>query len=228
MNAISSVISLHLRRTEQVFGIPLAILGSAFAVNLIICFALGGKVTIYTGGLSSIFIYYLIAGTLIPGETFLFAIGFSVRRRDYFIGTMAFAIGLSVAWAIVLLVLALVEEKTSNWGLGLHFFHLPYVGDNAFFGQLWLFFIAMLTSFAIGFVPASVYRRFRMLGVYLFFGALMLPLSVFSALASYRGWWQSIFTWLFKFSAPMLGLGILPLTALGLLFSYVMLRKATV
>jgi hypothetical protein len=92
MNRIANVLRLHIRGWHYWLLVPLSIVLSSFVINLIISVILGGKTAIYTGGLSSIYIYMLVLGSLTVKETFAFALGFSVRRRDYYLGTLVMAV----------------------------------------------------------------------------------------------------------------------------------------
>ena len=64
------------------------------------------------------------------------------------------AVGVSAAWAILLWVLSLIEGYlVPNWGVDLHFFHLPYLSNGSPVAQLWVFFVVMLLMFFLGFAP---------------------------------------------------------------------------
>ena len=131
MNRIASVMVMHSRDRLTWFFLPWIVVGSSFTVNVFIALLLGSKTAIYTGGLSSIYIYMLSVGAITVGGTFPFALGFSTRRRDYFLGTIAQAIAVSAAWAILLWLLSFIEDKLiRNWGVDLHFFHLPYLSNG--------------------------------------------------------------------------------------------------
>jgi hypothetical protein len=220
--------AIHTRDKLGLIILPWGILALSFVVNTIIAALLGGNVGIYTGGVASIYIYMLVVGALIIKETFPFAVGFSVRRIDYFLGTMALAVAVSAAYAFLLSLLSLTESNlTNNWGVGLHFFHLPYWSNSSLIGQFWTYFIVMLFCFMLGFAPASLYRRFGMLGLYAFMGAVGVVSSVLVLLATYRQWWGDIFTWLSQWSAVQFAWWLVPVTLIGALGSYVLLRRAS-
>lgn len=228
MNRIANVLVMHSRDKFSLFALPWTIVGSSFVINLFIALLLGGKTAIYTGGLSSIYIFTLVAGSIIVGGTFPFAVGFGVRRRDYFLGTLTLAVAISAAWAILLLLLSLIEaDVIKNWGVGLHFFHLPYFSNGSAVEQFWVYFVAMLFMFLLGLVPGSVYQRYRRTGMYVLFGAVGLVVSVFSLVSAYWDWWGTIFGWFAQQTAIDLAWWTLPLIALCALASYTLLRRAT-
>ena len=211
------------------FALPWIIVGGSFVINVFITLLLGGKGAIYTGGLSSIYIFMLAYGAVTVSRTFPFALGFSVRRRDYFLGTISLAVVVSAAWAMLLLLLSLIEANViPNWGVDLHFFHLPYFSDGSPLGQFWVYFVVMLFMYLLGFVPGSVYQRFGWAGMYTLLGASSLLLSVISLLSTYENWWGAIFGWFAQQTAASLALWLVPLMAVFAMASYALLRKATV
>jgi hypothetical protein len=229
MNRITSVIKIHSRNKFTWFFLPWIILLSSFVINLFISFLIGGKTAIYTGGLASIYIYMLVAGIFTLRDSFPFALGFSIRRTDYFLGTVGMVVAVSAVTAILLLLLSFTEsELIRGWGLELHFFHLPYVNDGPLIGQLWIFFVVMVHMYLLGFAIASVYQRFGRTGMYVFFIAAFLLVSVCTYVFTYFNWWRDIFRWLSHYSASELASWLVLAIAAYALVSYALLRKATV
>jgi hypothetical protein len=217
---------------------------------------LGGTTPVYTGAMASIDAVMLAEAIGILLGTFPFAVGFGTRRRDYFLGTLAWSVAFCAFWAIILGLLTLIEASViKNWGVGLHFFHLPFFSDgtplrqfcwsyyhdlscahtdpNYFRGgwspQLfWVHFVLLLFMYMLGLLIASIYRRFGRTGEYIFFVVVFLLLSVFVLLSTYWQWWSTISGWLIQQTAAALGLWLLPLIAILALASFAMLRKATV
>lgn len=261
MNRIASVMVMQARdRMTWLLG-PWIVLGAAFVICLLITLSvdwLGGWGTtpIYTGAMACIYVVMLLEGIGILLGTFPFAVGFGRRRRDYFLGTLAWGVAFCAFWAIILGLLTLIEASViKNWGVGLHFFHLPFFSDgtplrqfcwsyyhdlscvhtdpNYFRGgwspQLfWVYFVLLLFMYMLGLLIASIYRRFGSTGEYIFFVVVFLLLSVFSLLSTYWQWWGTISGWLIQQTAAALGLWLLPLIAIFALASYALLRKATV
>ncbi len=229
MNRILNVVALLAKDKFSWFFLPWIIVGCSFTINIIIAILIGGKSPIYTGGMSSIYIYMLVAGSLCVAGPFPLALGFSARRRDYYLGTTSLAIAISAAWAIVLWVLSIIEgHLIPNWGVDLHFFHLPYLSDGSPLAQLWVFFVVMLLMFFLGFVPASIFQRFGRPGMYTLFGAAGLFISLFSFFSTYLNWWKAIFDWFAHQTALDLAWWLVPVIAVCALASYTLLRKATV
>jgi hypothetical protein len=231
MNQLSGVLKIHFTGRAARFawlGFPWLILLFSFGVNVLISALAGGTTGLYTGGLSSIYVYMFIAGVVAVNGTFPFALGLSVRRIAYFLGTSLMFCAISAADAVLLTLLALIEhDLTGGWGVNLHFFHLPYLSDGSPIEQVIILFSVMLHLCFLAFVVASLYRRTGMLGIYIFSTGLFGIFSLLGLAFTYFNWWGDVFNWLAQQTAFMLALWLLPVTALYALVSYLLLRKAT-
>lgn len=226
MNQITDVMKM-LVKDKWLFFLPWVFLFSSFAVNLIIGFLTGGE-TIYTGGIATVYIFMLVASITFLVQMFPFALGLSVRRKDFFLGIAGMIVMISLEIAIALYLLSLVEQWTGAWGVNLHFFNLPYLNDGSAIEQLLINFILMLNMSFLGVTVSSVYQRFARNGMFIFFGAIGLIFTVGSFLCTYFGWWLDVFHWLSDHTAFTLVMWTLPLVIIYMLISYLFLRKATV
>ena len=260
MNRIASVMVMHARDRVSWFVIPASVLGTGFVIVLFIALSIdllwGGTTPIYTGALAVFYFVVLIEAIRTVIGTFPFAIGFGTRRRDYLLGTLAWGVAVCAAWAILLGLLSLIEASViKNWGVGLHFFHLPFFSDGSplrqfcwsyyhdmycarsdpnylsgglSLGLYWVSFVLLLFLYLLGLLLGSIYQRFGRVGEYIFSGIIFLLLSVFLLLSTYWSWWGAISGWLAQRTAATLGLWLVPLIAFFALVSYALLRKATV
>ncbi len=258
MKRIASVIVMQARDRGTWFVTPWSALGAVFAIGWVIALSrdvlMGGIHDIFTGALASIFIVMLVGGIGAVTGTFPFAISFGTLRRDYVLGTLAMAGVVSAACAILLTLLSFIEAKViKNWGVGLHFFYLPYFSDGSPLrkfcwtadtvcaqadpnyvsggsplGQVWVFFVLLLFMCVLGVLFGSIYQRFARTGVYITLGIVILLLSVLVLASSAWGWWGAIFGWLAQQTAAGLVEWSVPLIAFFALVSYALLRKATV
>ncbi len=105
-------------------------------------------------------------------------------------------------------------------------FHLPYLSDGSLIEQLCIYFVVMANLYFLGFVIGSIYRRFGRAGTLMFFLIVFLLMSIFTLVWTYLRWWGAFFHWFSQFTAFELALLLLPLTALYLLASYLLLRRA--
>ncbi|QJD87497.1 hypothetical protein [Cohnella herbarum] len=226
MNRVVGIVKTHLADRWSWLAMPWVILGISFACNYIIGGASDEK--IYTGGLASIYIYMMVLGILSVGQTFPFIMGFSGRRKDYFIGTTA-TIGLLAAiTSILLCVIGYIERLTDQWGVGLYFFNVKYLTDGPAFQQFWVLFTLMVNLFFMGFAISCIHRRFGRNGMYIFFIVTGLAFTVSSYLIGLNDKWKALFDWFADISVLELANGLFALTVLYLLLSYLLLRKATV
>jgi hypothetical protein len=260
MNRIASVMAMQARDRVTWFVIPLSVLGAGIVIvwflALFIVIRFGGTTPVYTGALATFYFVMLVTGVGAVIRAFPFAVGFGARRKDFVLGTLAMGVAASVAGAILLGLLSLIEASViKNWGVGLHYFHLPFFSDGSplrqfcwsyyhdmacaqsdpnythggwSLGQFWVYFVLLLFMYLLGLLLASIYQRFGRVGEYILSGTVFLLASVFLLLSSYLSWWGAISGWLAQQTAAGLVWWLLPPMALFAFVSYALLRKATV
>jgi hypothetical protein len=227
MNRTAGALKIQLTDRFGWIFLPWIIISISFIVSLIIGGTSGDK--IYTGGLSSIHIYMLIFGVINVVQSFPFAIGFSVRRKDFLLGTTLAIALVSLGSAILLWALGFIEsELTGGWGVKLHFFNLPYISDSSAIGQIWTQLSLMLHMFMLGFVVSCIFRRFGRVGLYVFSISLFILFSVLTSLLTFYEKWKAIVGSFDGVSATELASGMFLVTLVYWLLSYLMLRRATV
>jgi len=226
MNRITAVARTHLTDKFNWLALPWIVMSISFFINLVLGLFFVEE-AMYTGGISSIHIYMLVIGIISVTQTFSFAIGFSVKRADYFLGTAATIGAISLANAILLWLMGLIERSTDGWGVDLHFFHLPYMSDGTAIQQIWFQFSIMLCCFFIGFITPCIYRRFGRTGLFAFFIALIAVITVGSFLIGYYQKWAAFFEVLSGLSATALAGWAFAAALLLALFSYLLLRRST-
>jgi hypothetical protein len=259
MNRIASVMAMHARDRTAWFLIPAGTLAAFFAIAWFIALSIdvlwGDATPVYTAVLVALFVVMMVEGIRSIGGTYPFAVGFSACRRDYLLGTLAWAAAVSAAWALALGLLSLVEAGViKNWGVGLHFFHLPFFSDRSLLrqfcwsyyhdlscarsdptylrggvplGQFWVYFVLLLFMSALGLLLGSIYQRFGRTGIYVSLGIAWLLLSVLLLASTVWSWWGSILGWLAGQTAVGLFLWLVPVMACIALACYALLRKAT-
>ncbi|AJY77681.1 hypothetical protein VN24_12000 [Paenibacillus beijingensis] len=227
MNKTASVIKMHLRDKWTWFFVPSFVVSISFVVNLIVGAFL--EEPLYTGGLTSVHIYVLVAGMIVLPQTFPFALGLSVRRTDYFWGTAAAVALMGLATSLLMTILSIAEDKwTNHWGVDLYFFNLPYLSAGNALVELGVHLLLLLHLFFVGFVIASMFRRFGRNSLLIFFAAIIALGSCLSLILTRNRWWIDVFDWLGARTAFELVLWLTPLTAVYFLLSYMLLRRSTV
>ncbi|SEG66020.1 hypothetical protein [Paenibacillus sp. UNC499MF] len=226
LQRLSGIMSIHYRNKVLWLYVPGGVLLGNFIVNYVVS-RLTGSVEIYTGGLASVFVCLFIGGILTAAQTFPFALGFSVRRTDYYKGTLLMFAGVSVLTALLILLFSLLEVWTGDWGSSLHFFHLPYLSDGSVFEQFVIFLSLLLYNLSAGFGIGSFQRRFGGKGTFILMAALFLMITVTAFLCTANGWWSAIFAWIAGHTAVQLALWLFPFTLIFAAASYFLLRRAS-
>ena len=228
MHAIRTVVQMHTRDKLMWFIAPWGFQLTAFLVSLLDgVLRKGYGQGFSSGGAGDMYIFYFVVGIFSVNDTFPFALGFSVRRKDYFQGTLVLVAMLFAVTSLALVTLGFIESHVVNgWGVGLHFFAPPYLSAGSFLQQCWVDFSLLMNLFALGFVIGSVYRRFGNAGVLTFLAVAVLLLTTWVGLNIHLNRWAAVTAWFVQHTAFELVLGLLPLTALSLLASYLLLRRA--
>ncbi|MFD2443251.1 hypothetical protein ACFSO7_04560 [Bacillus sp. CGMCC 1.16607] len=222
------VLRMYLRDKWAWFLIPNIILFSVFLLNLIVSLLISSDEKMYTGGVSYIFFYMLVMGIIVVTQTFPYAIGMSIRRTDYFLGTVVMGVAINILFGIMLVILSVIENATNGWGGKVHFFHFPYLNDGSLLEQLTTYVILLINLFFIGLLISSTSRRFGAKGLLIAIISILLVLSVVALLVTYNGVWMDIFQWFAKFTAVQIAYWLILPTLLYMLLTFVLLRRATV
>lgn len=209
------------------FFIPWLIIGANFLFNFIIALSLDLDESINTGAIASIFIYTLVAGAITIKDTFPFALGLSIRRKDYFFGTAATAFIVSAISAMALTVMSVIEGATNGWGVRLHLFKLVFLSDFSVIGTLGIYLILLLHMYFLGFAISSLHRRFGGGALYIFFTTLLLLGTVGSFFFTHFGLWGGFWDWLVHHYMELFW-WMVPLVVVYLAAAYGLLRRAAV
>lgn len=225
---IRSVLKMHVRDKWGWFLIPNIILFSIFIVNLIVSLFITPKEMYYTGGVSYIFVYMLVAGILVVTQTFSYAVSMSVRRTDYFFGTVVMGAIMNFSYGVLLLICSIVENWTNGWGGKFHFFHFPYLNDGTLLEQFAIYFILLINLFFLGLMISSFARRFGKKGMAYATISSLLIASIAALLITYYEHWMDIIHWIIEHTAVQLAYWLIIPTLFYVVFSYLFLRRATV
>ena len=240
-NRILSIVRLHLVNRYSVFVVPWLIMAVIFLVNLAIWWIIAASVTDeagradaqdgleYSGAAFYIFVYMLVLGIQAVAYTFPFALGFSVTRRDFWLGSALTFVFLSAAYSAVLTVLATIEVATNGWGLGGTMFASYYFGgaDASWIERFGLYFATYLFFYFVGASIATIYQRWRNNGMLAVFGTLGLALIASIALVSFTSSWPAVGAW-FDTNGPsgVIAWSLVP-TVVAAITGYFILRRAT-
>jgi hypothetical protein len=210
-----------------------AVFGLNYAIWRIIIASAGGRENldldafVYNGGVTWILIFMMVVAVQAMNLTFQFALGFSVTRRDYYLGTVAYFVALSVFYTAGITAMAALERATDGWGVGGYFF-APFGLYDLPLWQVSVVFLAMfLLFFFLGSAVATVWVRWRATGLYIFFLTLAALLVAAVWIVASADAWGSVWGFFSGNSALENVSWTLVLTAASALSAYVMLRRAT-
>lgn len=205
MNRVFAVVRMYLTDWLTVFVIPLAILATSLLVNLVI-FAVGPEKPRTSGGVAAIFVVLVVAAVMGTARGMPFALSMGASRRAFLLGTGATGGVLAVAFGILLLVLNRVESLTDGWWLHGHFFTFDWIDGYSPAADWLLATLLLLANFLLGAFAATIWLRWRQVGMLVGGIALTLVLGGGVIFLTWRHDWQQVGHWL---------TGLTPLTAAG-------------
>ncbi|GGF01467.1 hypothetical protein [Mycetocola zhadangensis] len=238
MNRIWKAARLNLINKWTVYWIPLMILGFIWVINMIIWWIISASVTgsdrqdaldgtQWSGASFYIFVYMLVIGVQAMNMTFGYALGLSLTRREFYLGsTLAFLL-LSVSYGVILTVLSYVEEWTNGWGFGGHMFTSIYFGSGEVWQRLFIFTVAMMFFAFVGTVSGTVYMRWRTNGLLVASAISILLIVGAVALITLTQSWHLVGEWFVAVGPHGVVTWMLVPTALSALAGYFILSRAT-
>lgn len=238
LQRITNVARLHLVNKATIIVVPWAIMAFIFLVNYLIWWILTASLSPadmadardglqFSGASFYIFVYMLVVAVQAINLTFPFAQGYSVTRRDFYLGSALTFVGLSALYALVITALGALERLTDGWGLGGRMFAPTYFGDGNLLEAFYLTFMIFLFFFFVGAATATVYVRWRANGMLVFFACLVLILVGLLALVTLTGSWPLVGQWFVTNGfVGVISWTIVP-TALAGVAGFFILRRAT-
>lgn len=232
-----NVVRLHVVNWMTLIVVPLMILGFIFLVNWVIWWILSvalpagdhGNATegmAFSGASAFIFVYQMVIAIMAINLTFAFAQGYSVTRRDFYLGSVLAFVLLSAGWAAVLTVLAELESLTNGWFVGGAMFDVIYFGEGP--AQHFVTaFTLMLFFYFLGSAFASVYVRWRANGMLVFCAVLVIALVAFLAWVTLDARWPEVLAWFVETGPVGVVMWTLVPTALSAVVGFALLRGAT-
>ncbi len=195
MNILVKVARYHLVDRLQFLVLPVGVTFFAFGVNLAIFALIPEKPEdSFSGGLFTLFVFMLVCGALSMTKSLPFGLALGVSRRSYYLGTVLLVAGLSALYAVGIAVLQVIEDATRGWGLGLHYFRVPWVLDGPWYLTLLTAFVLLTLMFVYGMWYGLIYRRASVVGVVLFAAAQVLVLLGGVLLLSWTDSWSKLGT----------------------------------
>lgn len=234
---IVNVMRLHVVNKGQIVLVPWMIMGFIFLVTIALGLIFRSVMTPadladtsdgmqYSGAIGYFLVYMLVIAVMSISQTFPFAQSYSVTRRDFYIGTVATITGLSVLYSLAITLLGWIEDATHGWGLNIVLFSPTYLSPNL--GErFYVSVVLFLFFFMMGMATASVFVRWKVNGMLIFFASLILIIVGLVALATLTHQWSAVGSWFVTMGFVGVVSWTLVPTALAAIAGYFLLKRAT-
>ena len=227
MNYVSKVVRLQLVNRWTFIGVPLMVLGGSLLIVILLGLVIPNDGVMITGAAQAPLWYFIVVGVQALSLTFPFSQAMSVTRRDYFLGTLATFVLFSLAFGVVFLVLALIEQATNGWGVDTLVFAIPWLLNAGWLAVILSVAALAIVMFLIGLWMATIYKRWGTVVIVAISLGLGLVMVGVIALITYFQWWQAVLTWVVG-QTPMSMAGWLLVLIVALSAgSFLTLRKVT-
>ena len=228
MTRVLQAARLHLIHPLVILGIPWLVVSISFAINLAVWHLTpageddGG----FTGGVLALYITVLVVYVQAVTQLLPFAMGISLSRRTFYLGTALVVVVQSLFYGIAIAVLSAIENATDGWGAGMNYWAPgPFEVDN-FFLQVFASGVPMLAFAFVGVGTGIVHKRWGQAGTW---GLIIASMVFFGGLAILITWldgWGSLATWFSDQSIATLTIGLPAAVALvAALVSYPGIRR---
>ena len=123
MNRVLAASRLNLAHPLVTLGMPWLIVSLSFAVNLAVWHLTpaGAEDGGFTGGVLALYITAMIVYLQSVTQLLPFAMGLSLSRRTFYLGTALLAVVHSLTYFIAIAVLTSIEDATGGWGADMAF-----------------------------------------------------------------------------------------------------------
>ena len=230
MRTWRDVARYHLVVPWLVLGLPWAILAISFIVNLVI-FSLvpqGHAAHNDTGGVASIYVFFLVIGVSSIGRSLPFGLALGVSRRSFYAGTTLLGAALALVDGLALTVLQAIERATDGWGANMHFFQVSYILDGPWYLTWLTSSVALALLWVWGMWFGIVYRRWNLFGSVAFIAAQVSVVVVAVLIVTWADAWSGFGHFFTGLTAAGLTGLLAGLAALLLAGGHATIRRATV
>lgn len=233
-----NVVRLHFVNRMIYLGIPWIIVGATWIVSMVIGILIvanstgTGRAKAFEGmgnswAVLSPLWYLVVVGVLAIAQSFPFALGLSVTRRDFYLGTALTFVVIGSGNALAFAVLTEIERATSGWGIGTRMFTALWFGSQPFLVNLLSYLVICLGVFFIGSCIATIYMRWRVVGMLVFWLGLVAALVIVGVVVTLANGWATLFESLVSLGVAGIFGWLAVLVAAAAVFGYLILRRAT-
>ncbi|MGY1624579.1 hypothetical protein ACI789_20445 [Geodermatophilus sp. SYSU D00965] len=211
MNRVLSAARLHLVHPLVVFGVPWMVGTISFVINWAV-WALADVAehdpNNFTGGVTALYITVCVVFVQALTQMLPFAMGVSLSRRTYWLGTALVGVVSALGYGIALAVLNEIGQVTGGWGVGLNFWvPTPLLADN-FVLQVLYSGGPMLALIFLGIGIGVVYKLWGPNGLWLLVLLSVVVIGGLAVLTTGLSAWGDVWAWLTDREAITLAFGI--------------------
>ncbi|MBX0301471.1 hypothetical protein K2F54_15970 [Cryobacterium sp. 1639] len=234
---VVKVMRLHLVNRLTYIGIPWIITGVALVVSIVIALLISASTPeadrqqalegmSYSWAVLSPLWYLAVVGVQAVSAVFPFAMGFSITRREYALGTLLTYLVIAAVNATGWAVLTEIERAVNASGVVFHHFTALWLGE-AGVGTVWLsLFSLQVLIFAVTSAFGAVYARWRAMGMLVLWVAVALAVLGILAVAVLTGAAPPILDWLFGLPSAGFFAALLIPAAVAFALGWGALRRA--
>jgi hypothetical protein len=231
MNRIVAAARLHLVHPVVALGVPWMVVASSFVINWLI-WKLAGIADIpdsgnFTGGVAALYITVMIVYVAAVTQMLPFAMGLSLSRRTFYLGTALVGVVQAIGYGVALAVLTEIGHATDGWGVGLRFWAPGGMDVHNFLLQIAVSGAPLLAFIAAGIGLGVLYKRWGQNGVWGLSIGGILVLGGVGVLVTWLDSWRAVGQWFADQSVTSLAVGLpLALTAVLAVLAFAGLRRA--
>ncbi|MGY2126819.1 hypothetical protein [Blastococcus sp. SYSU DS0617] len=210
MNRVLQAARLHLIHPAMMLGMPWLIVGISFALNLATWYVIasGDDESGVTGGVAALYVTVLIVFVQAVTQLLPFAMGVSLSRRAFYLGTALVACATALLSGVALSLLVSAENATGGWGRDIDFWApgIFEVGNPVL--QVFASAAPMLAFAFVGVGMGVVHQRWGQTGTW---GLIIGTMLVFGGLALLITWleaWRDVGEWFSDQSVVTLTVGL--------------------
>ncbi|MDM4764169.1 hypothetical protein QT381_14255 [Galbitalea sp. SE-J8] len=186
----------------------------------------------WSGASSWMFVYMFVLAVQAITAQLPFALSYGATRRQFLAATGIVYLVLSVGYATLYTLLALVERVSNGWGFSGRMFTAVYFGADSWVARWLTFFALLLACFLVGSAFAAVYQRWRRTGLLLAFAVVAALVVGGAALLTLTEGWVAFGAGIASAwtSAGDLALPLFttPFVVVGGLVTWLVVRRATI
>ncbi|MGY1815087.1 hypothetical protein [Blastococcus sp. SYSU D00820] len=209
MTRVLQAARLHTVNPLVILGVPWLVVGISFAINLAVFHLTpAGDGDGFSGGVLALYITVLVVYVQSVTQLLPFAIGVSISRRAFYLGTALVAVVQSLGYGIVLSALVALEDATGGWGADLQYWAPGVFEAGNPVLQVLYSGAPMLAAMCIGIGMGVVHQRWGQTGTW---GLIIGTLVLFGGLAVLITWleaWGSVVDWFAAQSTTTLTVGV--------------------